>query len=225
MTDLTLPPLSSFPSVGYLAHSFSLAPHPVCGELSCVALGPDPVTNEHEEHWLLARRLGITASGFSSLITRAGTPAKGRKNAVKAKVLGFEKDMSHIAVIQLGNEYEPVIAEKVKAEYGVAANHWLVAQTGAPRFLATPDGLAPDLVAEYKTSIKSWGQNLYSYYRQIQWQMFVTGRDQSVFAVFHPHTHKFMAGLVPRDDAEIELLQAVATEVLMEIDEFGMSLG
>lgn len=213
----------SFPPVTYLDHGFSLLPHPTTADLLCVGRAGIAVTNEHEGDWLMARRLGVTASGFGDLVTRAGTPSKSRAKAVKSKVLGIERDIGYIQAIELGNTYEELIAERVDKEFGVAANHWLVAEAEVPRFLATPDGLSLDFVAEYKTSIKSWGRNLHTYYRQIQWQLSVTNRQQAVFAVLHPYTKTFMAGIIPRDEAEIDLLRTVASEVLRELDSYGAS--
>lgn len=213
-----------FPEVSYLPHEFALLPHPHGHEISCVGKNGVPVTNETEADWLTARRLGITASGFGELVTRSGEPSKSRSKVIEAKVTGIEKSMGFVEALALGKENEPIIAARVEAEYGVKENHWLLAHGETPRFLATPDGLSSELASEYKTSVKSWGQNLYTYYRQIQWQLFVTERQASVFAVLHPHTGAFMAGLVPRDDAEVEFLSTVADEVLKEMDVYAQSL-
>lgn len=131
------------------------------------------------EMWLAARREGVTATQ----VAKASTPA------------GFQEIISQIdnpqeltpnAVMEWGNKREPFIALELKDRFGIMPNEWLISfDDGLRRWqMATPDGLSLDhsVIAEIKTSGKPLDTIPIHYRRQIQWQLYVTGAEQCLFA-------------------------------------------
>jgi len=72
--------------------------------------------------------------------------------------------------------------------------------------MATPDGLSLDhkLIGEYKTSGKPLDKIPANYMRQVQWQLFVTGAEQCVFA--YELRLEGPEGFVPGFDVECQLV-------------------
>ncbi|WP_426716495.1 YqaJ viral recombinase family protein [Corynebacterium auriscanis] len=148
----------------------------------------EKLTFETDVEWLDARKDYVTATEVAKL-ARGGEKVWCDLRAHKAG----EKpnpDISHLRAVQHGKQREPFIAEWVaensqpeKLEHNTS----LFVRDG--KYAATPDMITPDwvVVSEIKTisetrlaSLKRWPTP--EYYDQIQWQLFVTGADQCVFA-------------------------------------------
>jgi len=134
-----------------------------------------------EQQWLEARRGKITATLIAKASTRAGFD-----EALQSLIVP-PPPIDDNAYMEFGRRMEPTIALWLKDEYGVLPNSWLIAHSQRQEFVATPDGihLATPVIAEIKTTGKDWEtykQVPIQYRRQVQWQMFVTGAEQCVFA-------------------------------------------
>jgi len=134
-----------------------------------------------EQQWLDARRGKISATLIAKASTRAGFD-----EAVQSLV-DPPPPIDDNAYMEFGRRMEPSIAMWLKDEYGVLPNSWLIAHPDRREFVATPDGihLSSPLIAEIKTTGKpweKWREVPIQYRRQVQWQMYVTGADQCVFA-------------------------------------------
>jgi putative phage-type endonuclease len=177
-----------------------------------------------ETAWLAAREGKITAT----LIAQAATP-KGFEESV-TKLLGDAPPVTDNAYMEFGRRMEPFISLWVKDEYSVIPNEWLIAHEERPEFVATPDGISwcAPRISEVKTTGKDWGEwnkVPIGYRRQVQWQMFVTGAEECVFAwlLREEKDGRFVspwlepkAITITRDDEEIKKLSEVA-EKLLEI--------
>jgi len=176
------------------------------------------VQSRDRVEWLEARERGVTATQ----VAKAATPAGLRD--VLAQIESPVEVVPN-AVMDWGNEREPVIAAFVESEFGIAPNDWLICAEGAGNewMMATPDGLSADhkLIAEIKTSGKSLDKIPLNYVRQIQWQLFVTGAERCLFAWEQrlEGPEGFVPGLdvstqwVERDDEIISELVKVAQKV------------
>lgn len=134
-----------------------------------------------EQQWLEARRGKITATLIAKASTRAGFD-----EALQSLIVP-PPPIDDNAYMEFGRRMEPTIALWLKDEYGVLPNSWLIAHSERREFVATPDGihLATPVIAEIKTTGKDWEtykQVPIQYRRQVQWQLFVTGAEQCVFA-------------------------------------------
>lgn len=176
------------------------------------------VSSQTRDLWLEARERGVTATQ----VAKAATPA-GMKE-VKAQIES-PTEVTVNAVMDWGNEREPYIAYAVAQRFGVLANDYLICADGPGNEwqMATPDGLSLDhtMIGEYKTSGKDLSKIPIGYMRQIQWQLYVTGANQCVFAWEQrlEGPEGFVPGMdvetqiVERDEEMIERLIKVAQEV------------
>lgn len=85
--------------------------------------------------------------------------------------------------MEFGNKREPEILESISKKFYVATNDNILQSNLNENFVATPDGISEDYTVEVKSSINNLNHNIKKYYPQIQWQMFVTGKKQSLFIV------------------------------------------
>lgn len=131
---------------------------------------PDPAVRQA---WLDQRRGGITATEI-----RDWGDAKKRRAIVQGKVTGIDDDLWDVPVpgreytlgdfAQHGNERETVIADWVKAKYGIEPCAYVYSHGENLRHLASPDGISLDpftgellvgvpeaRLAEIKTSVKN----------------------------------------------------------------------
>ena len=138
------------------------------------------VQSADRDEWLRVRATGVTATmvgkahddkGFSEVVGQMMDPTPIPDNAFMA----------------FGRDQESNIIDKLAERFDIAGNDWLIASTEASWMMATPDGLSPDhgTIVEVKTTGRDWGSYdwvpIY-YKRQVQWQLFVTGAEECVFA-------------------------------------------
>jgi putative phage-type endonuclease len=181
-----------------------------------------------QEGWLSARERKITAT----LIAQASTP-KGYEDAL-IKLRGQAPEVVDNSYMEFGRRMEGYISMWVKDKYGVIPNEWLLRHETIPEFVATPDGVtwdSPTIISEVKTTGTDWGEWRkvpIAYRRQVQWQMFVAGAEQCVFAwlLREEQGGRFMSPwlepkgiIVDRDEEEIGKLSVVADKLLKEMKE------
>lgn len=167
--------------------------------------------------WLEARRMGVTATQVS----RAASGDGGFEQAVA----DYREDWVEPdnPFMKFGRDMEPIIALQIKKSHGVMPNDWLISSAVSDHYLATPDGLSLDhrLISEIKTTGKDWGDGKIpiQYRRQVQWQLFVTGAEQCVFAwmqregepgSFAPAWFDAKVIMIDRDDDMIRKLMDTA---------------
>ena len=133
-----------------------------------------------EAGWLSARSGGVTATQ----VARASTP-KGFEAEVAA--LESPEPVEDNPFMAWGREAEPRIGMWLKDRFGVLPIDWVIRHETVPEFLASPDGLSVShaTICEIKTTGKPWESYKTApihYRRQIQWQLFVTGAEECVFA-------------------------------------------
>jgi hypothetical protein len=160
------------------------------------------VSSQTKDLWLAARDRGVTATQ----VAKASTPAGMKEvlaqieNPVPVEPNGF---------MDWGNEREAYIAHVVKERYGILPNDWLLCADGVANHwhMATPDGLSLDhtMIGEYKTSGKPLDKIPANYMRQVQWQLYVTGAKQCVFA--YELRLEGPEGFVPGFDVECQVVE------------------
>ncbi len=159
-------------------------------------------SSQTRDLWLAARDRGVTATQ----VAKASTPA-----GMKEVLAQIENPVEVVAnaVMDWGNEREPYIAHVVKERYGVLPNDWLIAAEGNGNewMMATPDGLSLDhsVIGEYKTSGKPLDKIPANYMRQVQWQLFVSGAQECVFA--YELRLEGPEGFVPGFDVECQVVE------------------
>ena len=160
------------------------------------------VSSQTRNLWLAARDRGVTATQ----VAKASTPA-----GMKEVLAQIENPMSieANAFMDWGVEREAYIAHVVKERYGVLANDYLICADGAGNEwqMATPDGLSLDhaVIGEYKTSGKPLDKIPANYMRQVQWQLYVTGAVECVFA--YELRLEGPEGFVPGFDVECQIVE------------------
>lgn len=159
-------------------------------------------SSQTKNYWLEARDRGVTATQ----VAKASTPA-GMKEVLAQ--IENPTTVEPNAVMQWGVEREPYIAHVVKERFGVLPNDWLLCADGPGNEwqLATPDGLSLDhkVIGEYKTSGKPLDKIPVNYMRQVQWQLFVSGAEQCVFA--YELRLEGPEGFVPGFDIECQIVE------------------
>ncbi len=166
--------------------------------------------------WLRARSRGITATDVAALAT-----PKSVRNVAYAKLhgTGFVGN----AYTQHGIEREPVIAQWVQQNFGIAPSTALFHAEHDLRHLATPDGLRECAdgtleLAEIKTTAKLWRSVPRNYLRQVWWQQYVLGAERTLL-VWERHENFVPVGnpefrWIERDDEEIEKLLGLVDELI-----------
>ncbi len=138
------------------------------------------VQSSNYEEWLKVRAAGVTATmvskafddkGFSEVLAQMADPTPIADNAYMA----------------FGRDQEPHIIDKLKERFDIDGNDWLIASEDAEWRMATPDGLSADhgTIVEVKTTGRDWGRYDWvpiHYQRQVQWQLYVTGAEECIFA-------------------------------------------
>ncbi|MBC9953599.1 YqaJ viral recombinase family protein [Leucobacter sp. cx-42] len=166
--------------------------------------------------WFQARSRGITATDVAKLST-----PRSIQNAAQEKLYG--SSFRGNAFTEHGNLREPVIADWVLREYGIAPSQALFHAEYDLRHLATPDGLVEREnghleLAEIKTTNKLWRTIPRNYMRQIWWQQYVLGAERTLM-VWERHENFVPVGdpeirWVDRDESEIEKLVGLAGELI-----------
>lgn len=160
-------------------------------------------TNRME--WLRARTRGITATDVAKLSTPRSIDAAAWEKLHGSTFTGN-------AYTRHGTEREPVIAEWVLREHGIAPSQALYHAEFDRRHLATPDGLrereggALEL-AEIKTTNKEWRSIPRNYLRQIWWQQYVLGAERTLM-VWERHEN-----FVPVGDPEVKWIDRDENEI------------
>ncbi|MET2010446.1 YqaJ viral recombinase family protein [Microbacterium chocolatum] len=170
--------------------------------------------------WVRARSRGITATDVASL-----TSERSIARAADAKLLG--SGFSGNAYTAHGRAREPEIAAWVAATHGIQPSSALFHAVVEKRHLATPDGVGLDargrvVLAEIKTTNKSWRSIPRTYLRQVWWQQHVLGAERTLVAWeqhdgFVPIDDEPRCAWVDRDDAEIAGLVRLATALIDEL--------
>ncbi|MGO1543864.1 MAG: YqaJ viral recombinase family protein [Gulosibacter sp.] len=176
-------------------------------------------SSDDRDNWLAERRRGITATDAA----RLATPTSVRAVAAD-KVHG--SSFGGNAFTDFGRSREPVIADWMRQEHGIASCGLLFRAEENPRHLATPDGLAEwgdeVVLAEIKTVNKPWKRIPRNYLRQVWWQQYVVGAERTLF-VWERHENFVVQDAEPksvwidRDDEEIAKLVKLADEVLARV--------
>lgn len=184
------------------------------------------VSSQDYDRWLAVRSTGVTATAVSKAVTPEGFREV-------ADQLRHPQPIPDNAYMRFGREQEGHLIDKLSTQFDLSANDWLIAKDASDNRwqMATPDGLSSghELIAEVKTTGKDWEQWRYvpgHYQRQVQWQLYVTGASECVFAWMLRETRagemvpawpgpKFV--LVQRDDALIERLIEVAHALYREL--------
>ncbi|MBP2437157.1 YqaJ viral recombinase family protein [Microbacterium amylolyticum] len=170
--------------------------------------------------WLKARSQGITATDVANLSTPASILRAAQQ---KLRPSSFSGN----AYTDHGRRREPEIAAWVEREHGILPSTALFRSEIERRHLATPDGIAQDangrvVLAEIKTTNKSWRTIPRSYLRQVWWQQHVLGAERTLFVWeehrnFRPLSDEPMIRWIDRDDAEIHKLVTMATNLIDEL--------
>lgn len=171
--------------------------------------------------WLRARARGITATDVAGL---SGESSIAR--AADAK-LGAGPRFGGNAYTDHGRRREPEIAAWVAATHGILPSSALFCAEAEKRHLATPDGVCVDgdgrvLLAEIKTTNKSWRTIPRTYLRQVWWQQHVLGAERTLFVWeehddFNPIHDEPKSVWIERDDREIGRLIELATDLIDEL--------
>ncbi|GAA4781665.1 MULTISPECIES: YqaJ viral recombinase family protein [Microbacterium] len=170
--------------------------------------------------WLRARSQGITATDIATITSERVIP-RAAEQKLRGSSFGGNAYTDH------GRRREPEIAAWVAATHGIQPSSALFHAEVERRHLATPDGIAVDgggrvLLAEIKTTNKSWRSIPRSYLRQVWWQQHVLGAERTLFAWeehrdFRPLHDEPKCLWIERDDAEIGQLVRLATALIDEL--------
>ncbi|GAA3941284.1 YqaJ viral recombinase family protein [Microbacterium soli] len=171
--------------------------------------------------WLRARARGITATDVAGL---SGESSIAR--AADAK-LGRGPHFRGNAYTDHGRRREPEIAAWVAATHGILPSSALFRSEHEPRHLATPDGVRLDgegrvLLAEIKTTNKSWRTIPRTYLRQVWWQQYVLGAERTLFVWeehvdFQPVHDEPRCVWIDRDEKQIRRLVGLADRLIDEL--------
>lgn len=180
------------------------------------------------DEWYKAREYGVSAT----TVAKAASGPGGYDAELKRALHPEEHVIEDNAYMRFGRDWEQWIVQSLPPEYAIVHNDWLIRAEEEERHLATPDGLNEDwsLIAEVKTTGTDWDKGLergiiptdipIQYRRQVQWQMYVTGAQQCLFAwllrmesdsgEFVPAWLEPKHLIIHRDDSMIEDLIKVA---------------
>jgi hypothetical protein len=160
--------------------------------------------------WLRARARGITATDVAGLSSE-----KSIIRAADAKLGGGARFAGN-AYTDHGRRREPEIAAWVAATHGIRPSSALFRAEIEQRHLATPDGIVQDaggriLLAEIKTTNKTWRTIPRTYLRQVWWQQHVLGAERTLFVWeehddFRPIDDEPRCVWIDRDEREIDQL-------------------
>lgn len=186
------------------------------------------VPSSLEYEWKQARQKGVTAT----MVAKAATPA-GLKEVLEN--IGQSDEIADNPYMKFGRDNEAWIVHALK-KHGVLHNDYLIRSSEMEWAMATPDGLSTDhlRIAEVKTTgtdWMEWAKVPIAYRRQVQWQLFVTGATDCVFAwmlriessagVFVPAWFEPKFVIVDRDEAMIAKLVEVGSRIYDELEKKG----
>jgi hypothetical protein len=146
------------------------------------------------DEWYKAREYGVSAT----TVAKAAAGPGGYDAELKRALHPEDHVIEDNAYMKFGRDWEQWIVDNIPTELGIKHNDWLIRAEEEEHHLATPDGLNADwtMIAEVKTTGVDWSEGLepdailalspvkipIQYRRQVQWQMYVTGASQCVFA-------------------------------------------
>ncbi|MBN7794594.1 YqaJ viral recombinase family protein [Microbacterium esteraromaticum] len=171
--------------------------------------------------WLRARARGITATDVAGL--------SGDASIIRAadSKLGGGPRFGGNAYTDHGRRREPEIAAWVASTHGILPSSALFHAAVEKRHLATPDGVCVNgegrvLLAEIKTTNKSWRTIPRNYLRQVWWQQHVLGAERTLFVWeehddFRPLHDEPRSVWIDRDEKEIGRLVDLATRLIDEL--------
>ncbi len=186
------------------------------------------VPSSLEREWKKVRQTAVTAT----MVAKAATPA-GLKEVLDG--IGESDEIPDNAYMKFGRDNEAWIVHAIKSQ-GVLSNNYLIRSAQYDWAMATPDGLSVDhnRIAEVKTTGTDWGEWSkvpIAYRRQVQWQLFVTGATDCVFAwmlreesssgEFVPAWFEPKSVIVDRDEVMIAKLVDVGLRIYDEIQKKG----
>lgn len=185
-----------------------------------------------EASWLAARKTGLSATTMAQAMTPAGyrDVLADWDNNTPITVNGY---------MQFGLDSELWLAlwAKDHLEGDLMPNDWLIRHRDNPIALATPDGIGLDhnVIVEIKTTGKDWDsvdKVPIKYYRQIQWQLYVTDavecalvwllREQTDAGIMVPAWLEPKYGFILRDDKVINDMVETSAKLWSAITERGM---
>jgi hypothetical protein len=171
--------------------------------------------------WVRARSRGVTATDAARFSSEAAL-----KSVLHDKLLG--SGFHGNAFTEHGKSREPAIARWVAREHGIPWSTTLFHAADEPLHLATPDGVVERagtvLLAEIKTTGRSWRSIPRSYLRQVWWQQYVLGAERTL-VVWEQHDRFVPVGAEPRcewvdrDENEIHALVGLANLLLAAMKE------
>jgi len=172
--------------------------------------------SDDRDAWLEARNKGVTASNAASLAT-----PNSIESILKSK---FYTDFVGNAATEWGIEREPLLLEWA----GFSQNKYLLHAEDNKRFMATPDGIKETKtgveLCQVKTSSKPLGKIPATYWRQMQWEMYVADANRNLL-VWEHHENFVPVDLQPvsvwvdRDEDAINQIKQLATALLGQLDE------
>lgn len=171
--------------------------------------------------WVRARSRGVTATDAARLSSEAALRA-----VLHDKLLG--SGFHGNAFTEHGKVREPEIARWVAREHGIPWSTALFHAADEPQHLATPDGVVERngtvLLAEIKTTGRSWRSIPRSYLRQVWWQQYVLGAERTLVVweqhdQFVPIRPEPRCQWVDRDENEIHGLVGLANRLLAAMKE------
>ena len=178
-----------------------------------------------EAAWLEARRSGITATTAAKAMTPAGY-------LEIVETWALDEPVPVNAYMRFGLDQEGWLALWAKELFGTMPNDWLIRHPEHEIALATPDGLSLDhsAILEVKTTGKDWTKPPLNYYRQVQWQLYVTGANYCVFVWLLREERETPAGplfvpawlepkhsIIDRDDEMISAMVETADRLWAEL--------
>jgi hypothetical protein len=171
--------------------------------------------------WNIVRDRCITATDAMKILTGTGKDSIQAQGLVRQKV-GLEETWGGMTqAMQQGLDMEPSVlswVQQVLPNLGLLHNNYLLAKADNPRFVATPDIIAREMVGDVKVSSREFSTLVGHYWNQLQWQMLVGDVDHSILIAVHPDTNQARLGIVMRDSDRHGLLVSAANNVLNELD-------
>jgi hypothetical protein len=128
--------------------------------------------------WLTMRQTCLTSTDATKLLTKNFNPEVIIKNKTSERQNNYQTKY-----MEFGVKREPEILKIMSELFPFTPNDMILQNRSYENFVATPDAIHEDYTVEVKSSINSLNDNIKKYYPQIQWQMFVTGKNKSLFIV------------------------------------------
>lgn len=175
--------------------------------------------------WFQARRFGVSAT----TVAKAAGGYKGFSTELQKALHPEEHVLEDNDFMRFGRDMEKPIIDALPMD--MIHNEWLVASESNEHHLATPDGHNHDwsTICEVKTTGRDFDEGGIpaQYRRQVQWQLYVTGAQECVFAWmlrvdtpqgFAPGWLEPKWTIMRRSETEIARLITVANQFLKDYE-------